>query len=121
MKITNCQKIPSTLFNGNKVGKKDPFYFERLYTGQNGMIIGIKDIKDEDIFHPGFIMMFDMNGLKGPNMWGKDIYAINIFVDGKITPIGTGWELEDMKLDCSDKGTGVSCSYYYRIGGEFNE
>ncbi len=107
--------------NGNKVGKKDPFYFERLYTGQNGMIIGIKDIKDEDIFHPGFIMMFDMNGLKGPNMWGKDIYAINIFVDGKITPIGTGWELEDMKLDCSDKGTGVSCSYYYRIGGEFNE
>ncbi len=66
-------------------------------------------------------MMFDMNGLKGPNMWGKDIYAINIFVDGKITPIGTGWELEDMKLDCSDKGTGVSCSYYYRIGGEFNE
>ena len=67
------------------------------------------------------IMMFDMNGLKGPNTWGKDIYGINIFTDGKITPIGTGWDLEDLKKDCSETGTGISCSHYYRIGGEFNE
>jgi hypothetical protein len=26
-----------------------------------------------------------------------------------------------LKKDCSTEGTGVSCSYYYRIGGEFNE
>lgn len=107
--------------NGNKVNKKDLFYFEKIYQSKTGIVIGIKDIKDDDIFHPGFIMMFDMNGTSGPNTWGKDIYGINIFSDGKITPIGTGWDLEDMKSDCSEKGSGVSCSRYYRIGGEFNE
>lgn len=107
--------------NGNKVNKKDLFYFEKVYQSQNNTIIGIKDIKDDDIFHPGFLMMFDMNGILGPNTWGKDIYGINIFTDGKITPIGTGWNIDDMKNDCSEKGSGVSCSYYYRIGGEFNE
>lgn len=107
--------------NGNKVKPTDPFYFDRLYNSNNGQIIGIKDIKDDDIYHPGFIMLFDMNGLKGPNTWGKDIYGINIFVDGKITPIGAGWNIDNVKQDCSETGTGVSCSYYYRIGGEFNE
>lgn len=107
--------------NGNKVKPTDPFYFDRLYNSSNGQIIGIKDIKDDDIYHPGFIMLFDMNGLKGPNTWGKDIYGINIFVDGKITPIGAGWNIDNVKQDCSETGTGVSCSYYYRIGGEFNE
>lgn len=107
--------------NGNKVNPKDQFYFDKLYNSNNGQIIGIKDIKDEDIYHPGFLMLFDMNGLKGPNTWGKDIYGINIFVDGKITPIGSGWNIDDVKKDCSETGTGVSCSYYYRIGGEFNE
>ena len=107
--------------NGNKVGKNDEFYFEKFYNSYNGNIIGIKDIKDDDVYHPGFIMMFDMNGIKGPNMWGKDIYGINIFSDGKITPLGTGWDIEDLKKDCSEQGTGISCSYYYRIGGEFNE
>ena len=30
-------------------------------------------------------------------------------------------DIDDVKKDCSETGTGVSCSYYYRIGGEFNE
>lgn len=107
--------------NGNKVPKKDKYYFDKVYTTYNGTIVGIKDIKDNDIFHPGFIMLFDMNGPIGPNTWGKDIYGVNIFSDGKITPIGTNWDISDLKLDCSEKGTGVSCSHYYRIGGEFNE
>src|SRR5574344_1416596 len=107
--------------NGKRVMPKDNYYFENLYLTHSNTIIGIKDIKDKDIFHPGFIMMFDMNGYKGPNMWGKDIYGINIFSDGKINPIGTGWDINNIKKDCSAKGTGVSCSHYYRIGGEFNK
>ena len=75
-------KYKQYYMNGNKVNPKDQFYFDKLYNSNNGQIIGIKDIKDEDIYHPGFLMLFDMNGLKGPNTWGKDIYGINIFVDG---------------------------------------
>ncbi len=107
--------------NGEKIQKTDDYFIEKFYLNKNGKIMGIKDIKDDDIFHPAFIMAFYMNGLKGPNAWGRDIFGVNIFVDGKITPIGAGWDIEDLKKDCSTEGTGVSCSYYYRIGGEFNE
>ena len=107
--------------NGSKVKASDEFHFDNLYLTSKNKIVGIKDIKDDDVFHPAFIMMFDMNGLKAPNTWGKDIFGINIFVDGNITPIGSGWDLEDLKKDCSESGTGVSCSHYYRIGGDFNE
>jgi hypothetical protein len=117
--VTNKYNV--SYMNGNKVKKGDNYYFDNLYKTYTNTIIGIKDIKDEDVFHPVFIMMFDMNGLKGPNVWGKDIYGINIFIDGNITPLGTGKELEDLKKDCSTLGTGVSCSQYYRIGGEFRE
>lgn len=115
------KKYSPSYMNGTPVKPQDEVYFEKLYLAHNGKIIGIKDIKDDDIFHPAFIMMFDMNGLKSPNTWGKDIFAINIFIDGKITPIGAGWELNDLKEDCSQEGTGVSCSHYYRIGGDFSE
>ncbi len=107
--------------NGIKVTPNNLYYFDKLYNTKGGTVVGIKDIKDDDIYHPGFIMMFDMNGKKGPNTWGKDIYGINIFTDGKITPIGAGWDINNLKSDCSTSGSGVSCSHYYRIGGEFNE
>ena len=107
--------------NGNKVIKGDEYYFDNLYSSAENKIIGIKDIKDNDIFHPAFIMMFDINGYSKPNMWGKDIFAINIYVDGNITPIGKGLSLSDLQKDCSEHGSGISCSYYYRIGGNFKE
>lgn len=115
------KKYSSYYLNSEKVKQGDEFYFNNLYLSKNNKIIGIKDIKDDDIYHPAFIMMFDMNGLNGPNTWGKDVFGINIFVDGKINPIGAGWDIEDLKKDCSTTGTGVSCSHYYRIGGEFSE
>ncbi len=115
------KKYNQYYLNGSKVKASDEFHFDNLYLTSKNKIVGIKDIKDDDVFHPAFIMMFDMNGLKAPNTWGKDIFGINIFVDGNITPIGSGWDLEDLKKDCSESGTGVSCSHYYRIGGDFNE
>ncbi|MGN0031016.1 MAG: hypothetical protein ACI37Q_03580 [Candidatus Gastranaerophilaceae bacterium] len=107
--------------NGVKLKPEDEYYFDNVYLSEKSTIIGIKDIVDDDIYHPGFLMMFDMNGIKGPNTWGRDVYGINIFADGKITPLGAGWDIDDLKKDCSPVGSGVSCSYYYRIGGEFSE
>lgn len=115
------KKYTPHFMNGTKVQKNDYYYFESLYIGYNGKIIGFKDIQDEEIYLPAFIMLFDMNGLKGPNTWGKDIFGINIYVDGKINPIGSGWEISEMQKDCSEQGSGVSCSHYYRIGGDFKE
>lgn len=115
------KKYSPSYLDGKKVDKNDRYYFDNLYTSENNIIVGIKDIIDDNLYHPGFLMMFDMNGIKGPNIWGKDIFGINIYIDGKITPLGYDWNLEELKQDCSEKGSGVSCSHYYRIGGEFNE
>lgn len=115
------KKYTQNFMNGTKVPKNDYYYFDNLYVGNNGKIIGFKDIQDEEIFLPAFIMLFDMNGIKGPNTWGKDIFGLNIYIDGKVNPIGSGWEIPELQKDCSEHGTGVSCSHYYRIGGDFKE
>lgn len=126
LRISEENSVPKKSYrqkymNDSAVKPDDLYYFDKLYRTKDNKIIGFKDIKDEDIFHPVFLMLFDMNGLAGPNVWGKDIFGLNIFIDGKITPLGSNWDIDELKADCSPNGTGVSCSHYYRIGGEFNE
>ena len=107
--------------NGKQVNKKDFWHFNKLYKTDTGLIIGIKDIENMNITEPAFMMLVDMNGLKSPNEWGRDIYGVDIYSDGKVRPLGYGWEVDRLKKDCSSQGTGISCSHYYRIGGEFRE
>ena len=107
--------------NGTRVSPEQEYYFDNLYVTKNNIIVGIKDVKDNDIYHPAFIMMFDVNGTKSPNTWGKDIFGINIYIDGKIASLGVDKDLNTLKQDCSREGSGIFCSYYYRIGGDFNE
>ena len=64
-------------------------------------------------------MLFDINGILPPNRWGKDIYGVSIFDGGKIEPFGFELDMKELKKDCLD--TGISCSYYYKIGGGFEE
>ena len=115
------KKYTQHYMNGIEVNKKDFYYFNNLYISESEKIVGIKDINNTGPTEPGFVMLIDMNGIKKPNTWGKDIYGINIYSDGKIKPLGYGWDVQKFKKDCSDKGTGISCSHYYRIGGEFTE
>ena len=120
--IKNLHGKYSPLYmNGEPVKPNDMYNFENYYVHSNGTIIGLKDLDNEDDRTPGFVMSVDLNGKKAPNMWGRDIYGVNIFSDGKITPLGYGWSVEDLRKDCSDLGSGISCSYYYRIGGNFTE
>lgn len=115
------RKYVQHYMNGNVVGDDDFYKFSSLYISDNSRIVGIKDIEDENKMQPAFMMLFDMNGLRGPNMWGKDIYGIDIYKDGSIKPLGHNWDIQTLKKDCSVNGTGVSCSHFYRIGGEFVE
>jgi hypothetical protein len=120
--VKNIHKRYSPSYmNGIKVNPKDEYAFESYYVHSSGAIVGLKDLENNDDRSPGLVMSVDVNGIKGPNAWGKDIYGINIFQDGKITPLGYGKSVEFLKKDCSSQGSGVSCSHYYRIGGNFNE
>lgn len=107
--------------NGAKVYKGQNYYFDDFYFAENNSIVGIKDIKTEKDTDAFFIMMFDINGILPPNRWGKDIYGVSIFDGGKIEPFGYDEDMEDLREDCSKQGSGVSCSYYYKIGGGFDD
>lgn len=107
--------------NGKPVDKKDFWHFDKFYKSESGLIVGIKDIENENTLEPAFMMLVDMNGIKAPNTWGRDIYGVDIYADGKVRPLGYNWEVDKLKKDCSSTGTGISCSHFYRIGGEFRE
>lgn len=106
--------------NKNKVPLTDKYYFEDLYFSENGMIVGIKDIDCKKSDGPAFMMMFDINGILPPNTWGRDIYGADI-KDGSIEPFGADLSMDELKNDCSESGTGLGCSYYYNIGGGFDD
>ncbi len=107
--------------NGTRIGKGQKFYFDDFYYAENNTVVGIKDIKSETSSDAMFIMMFDVNGVMPPNRWGKDIFGVSIFDGGVIKPFGADESMEYLKKDCSENGTGISCSYYYIIGGGFDE
>lgn len=106
---------------GAFINKNNPYYFNEFYYAENNSIVGIKEYNTVKETDPLFIMMFDVNGLLPPNRWGKDIFGINIYDEGKISAFGYEKSMADLKEDCSKKGSGVYCSYYYTIGGGFDD
>ena len=125
MRIHNVKRIPwryrPRYMNGTRISKKDEFYFKDLYFSESQKIIGVKDItanKDNDAW---FMLMFDVNGFLPPNRWGKDIFGVYIYDEGRIVPFGYTSSMEEIQKDCSKTGLGLYCSYYYLIGGDFND
>ena len=62
------------------------------------------------------LLMYDVNGEKGPNRWGKDIFGDNIYQD-KFEPFCKADTKALQTKDCSRGGTGLCCSNYYLLGG----
>ena len=125
MRIHNVKRIPwkyrPKYMNGSRISKKDEFYFKELYFSETQKIIGVKDITAEKDNDAWFMIMFDVNGFLPPNTWGKDIFGVYVYDEGRIVPFGYTSSFDDLKKDCSKTGKGLDCSYYYLIGGEFND
>ena len=64
------------------------------------------------------VIMYDVNGKQKPNVWGKDVFGMNIFKDA-IEPFGKYHDADEIEFDCSRHGTGLYCSSYYLNGGNF--
>ncbi len=62
------------------------------------------------------IMMYDVNGQLGPNVWGKDVFGFNIYPD-KFEPFGKNISVAEQRQDCAKTGTGLYCSNCYLVGG----
>lgn len=105
--------------NGSKVNEKDYYYFSNFYKTQSEEIIGVKwlgEIYGDE--SPFALLLFDVNGVKAPNKWGKDVFGITLS-RVSVEPLGKGIAVPEIKLDCSNKGSGVYCSYEFLIGAQF--
>lgn len=109
--------------NGSEISQSDDFYITNYHKTTYGEIIGLKWLKSPTKYYdnlPIAMISVDLNGLNKPNKWGYDIFGVNIFRN-RIEPIGKANDDLTMKSDCSKKGKGVACSYYYYIyGGKLN-
>ena len=65
------------------------------------------------------ILMYDVNGKSGPNVWGKDVFGMDIYED-KFEPFCKSETISNQRKDCSKNGTGLCCSSYYLMGGNFD-
>ena len=102
--------------NGDEPDAK--YQFDEIYNTDNGASIAFKwfdenSIHGEDKIYG--ILMYDVNGKQGPNVWGKDVFGMNIY-DNKVEPFGKNLDPITVESDCSKQGTGVYCSFYYLNG-----
>lgn len=65
------------------------------------------------------VLLYDVNGKSGPNVWGKDVFGMDIYED-RFEPFCKEESISKQKEDCSKNGTGLCCSSYYLMGGNFD-
>ena len=92
-------------FNNFKLTYSNAVVAYRLYESSSAGALGI--------------LMYDVNGPIGPNVWGKDVFGYNIYPD-RFEPFCKNESLAKQRQDCSKSGTGLCCSSSYLISGSFN-
>ncbi len=112
------KKYKPRYLNHDRVKEGQYYYFDKLYLTQNNEIVGIKWLGELYDKSSLLALMFDVNGEIGPNMWGKDIFGVNVYKD-KLEPFGKNIPSYEVKQDCSEKGRGVYCSYSYLTDAQF--
>lgn len=91
------------------------YTFDEIYNTDNGATVAFKwfnktNKTGEDELDG--IIMYDVNGKRGPNIWGKDVFGLNIY-NNKVEPFGKREDPITVETDCSRQGTGLYCSFYY--------
>ncbi len=61
----------------------------------------------------GFVVYFDINGMKKPNTVGKDIFVAVYSADVGFVPAFAHRKMPQVDSDCSSTGRGVSCIIKY--------
>ena len=110
------QPYKVTFMNGTY--PNNTYRFKDFKTTYSNATVAVK-LFDEPQNNLRGILMYDVNGKTGPNVWGKDVFGLNIY-DDKFEPFGKNESISAQKQDCSRNGTGLFCSNYYLIGGSFD-
>ena len=106
--------------NGMKVSEKSKYYVRDFRFSSNGSIVGLNWQSSECLDNGELcgVMVFDMNGKRGPNRFGLDVFGLNIYND-RLEPFGSGLSYHESEKNCNRLQTGVTCSQFYLIGGQF--
>lgn len=112
----DIQLYKITFMNGTY--PSDTYRFKEFKNTYSNATIATK-LFDEPHGNIKGVLMYDVNGSAGPNVWGKDVYGLNIYED-KFEPFCKNDPLSTQKQDCSKNGTGLCCSNYYLVGGSFD-
>ena len=110
--LRNVVSYKIKYMNGDTPDEK--YTFKEIYNTNSGATIAFNwygnssVAKGEDKVEG--ILMYDVNGRRGPNVWGKDVFGFNIYAN-KIEPFGKEQDPITVESDCSRQGTGVYCSF----------
>lgn len=89
-------------FNDFKLTQTNSVVSYKLYEAPQDGVLGL--------------LLYDVNGSVGPNVWGKDVFGLNIYSD-RFEPFCKNDAISVQKQECSKNGTGLCCSNYYLQGG----
>lgn len=112
----SIQPYKITFLNGTY--PNDTYRFKEFNTTYSNATIATKLFETPSDGRKG-VLMYDVNGSAGPNVWGRDVFGLNIYED-KFEPFCKNDSLSAQKQDCSKNGTGLCCSNYYLVGGSFD-
>lgn len=121
LRITKPLEKPyePSLKTGLKLDNTSLYKADKYYETVNGELVGFK-WKDKNCQRDELcaVMTFDLNGVEMPNIFGRDIFGVNIYKD-RVEAFGEEIsDTKDLKKYCDS--TGIDCSYYYLIGGRFD-
>ena len=102
------------MLNGNFYQKMNLDKFDDIYIDVDKKLIGVEYSSDNKKIAT---IWTDLNGVKKPNIVGKDIFIYEIG-NNFVSPYGKELKIEAVKSDCSRYGTGMTCSQFYIIGGD---
>ena len=105
-----------TFLNGTFPNNTYRFNDYKLTRTNSVMSVKLFDVPQGELFG---LLMYDVNGSAGPNVWGKDVFGFNIYSD-RFEPFCKSDSVNIQKQECSKDGTGLCCSNYYLIGGSFD-
>ena len=112
--LQNVVSYKIKYMNGDVPDEK--YVFPEIYNTNGGAAIAFKwfdnpsNVQGEDKLYG--ILMYDVNGKRGPNVWGKDVFGMNIYTN-KIEPFGKNEDPITVESDCARDGTGLYCSFAF--------
>lgn len=116
---TDFSKYHQYFLNGKIIKRISKYNADKYVVLQNGMIIAFKKFdRISDEHSPLGILMVDVNGKSRRDFIGRDVFAVLMYTD-RIEPVGKNSSRQEMKEDCSPVGSGLKCSAYYLVGGNF--